>query len=282
MTEATHEPTAPSEPASSPPDPAASDAQPVARIAFLGAKGGCGTSTLAANVAAVAARHGQVCLADLDFCRGDLSAILDVTPANHIAQLVSLSDTIDEVALTGASVPHVGGFRAICQPLDLHQLTIPDAEGTRRFFEVALPLWDRLLLDLGSRIDVPTLTTLVDVERIVLVTSNLVLDLWNARRILDLLDEVKVPTERVRLVINPWSPSEVTLEEIEQNLSLPVSAVVRRDDPTLTACRLHGRLATEAFPDSRYATDVERVWDAIRDAPVPLSLPPRPFWPWQR
>ncbi len=251
-------------------------------IAFLGAKGGAGTSTVAMNVASVAASSSSVCLADFDFSRGDLANMLDLHPPGNIAQLMNLSGHIDDNAIQGAVLRHLGGFDAICQPRALEMLAAPDGERVQHMIARLRDTWDRVLLDLGSRVDVASLTSVVEADRVVIVAGNRVGDLHNVQRILRLLDVLDQPEDKVRLVICPFRDREVSLAEVETHLSLPVAAIVREDHPTCRETELHGRLATDLLPDSRLAHDVKRVWDAIEGDPVPLVVPARGPWPWSR
>jgi pilus assembly protein CpaE len=70
-------------------------------ISFLGARGGVGSSTLAANFSWVLA-HGhykRVCLLDLDFHYGVLSQIFNQDPTTSFSELLSLPDRLDEAIL---------------------------------------------------------------------------------------------------------------------------------------------------------------------------------------
>ena len=66
-------------------------------ITVFSAKGGCGKTTLATNLAAALADRGrrEVCLVDLDLAFGDVAIALQLFPAHTIADAVPLADSLD-------------------------------------------------------------------------------------------------------------------------------------------------------------------------------------------
>src|SRR6185437_16704079 len=76
-------------------------------IGLLGASGGSGTSTLAANLAAVLARDaGRCALIDLKSGVGDLAALLDLKPAHNLADLCLNAARMDRAMFESALVLH--------------------------------------------------------------------------------------------------------------------------------------------------------------------------------
>ncbi len=66
-------------------------------MTVFSAKGGCGKTTLATNMAAALADRGrrEVCLVDLDLAFGDVAIALQLFPAHTIADAVPLGDNVD-------------------------------------------------------------------------------------------------------------------------------------------------------------------------------------------
>ncbi len=86
-------------------------------VTVFSAKGGCGKTTLATNMAAALADSGrrEVCLVDLDLAFGDVAIALQLFPAHTIADAVPLGDNVDFGGGAGAAHPalprpdHAGG-----------------------------------------------------------------------------------------------------------------------------------------------------------------------------
>ena len=74
-------------------------------VTVFSAKGGCGKTTLATNLAAALADRGRrdVCLVDLDLAFGDVAIALQLFPAHTIADAVPLGESLDSGALSRCS-----------------------------------------------------------------------------------------------------------------------------------------------------------------------------------
>ena len=86
-------------------------------ISVLAACGGCGSSTLAVNLAVVLAGERQRCaLVDLKPGVGDLAALLDLKPTHTLADLCLNPTLVDEAMLEKAGVMHSSGVRLLAAP----------------------------------------------------------------------------------------------------------------------------------------------------------------------
>ncbi len=74
-------------------------------LTVFSAKGGCGKTTLATNLAAVLADGGrrQVFLVDLDLAFGDVAIALQLFPSHTIADAIPLGDTLDAQGVPACS-----------------------------------------------------------------------------------------------------------------------------------------------------------------------------------
>src|SRR5262245_29653452 len=67
-------------------------------ITVFSAKGGCGKSTIATNLAVTLADGGKrrVCLIDLDLAFGDIAIMMQLSPEKTIADAIGVADRLDE------------------------------------------------------------------------------------------------------------------------------------------------------------------------------------------
>lgn len=244
------------------------------RVALLGAKGGCGTTTLAVNLAAALAGDKTVCAIDLDAGKGDLAGLLDITPGTTVPDL--LGTEFDAALLRGGAAHHRGGFSVLAQPQDLSRLARPLPSEARYLLDVASEAWASVIVDLGSRIDEAVLGVLTHVDQVVIVAMPDVLSIRDVVRIRLLLDRIGVQPANQHYVLNrvPRHPA-VPLAEIEALLRWPPLATICEDPDTCLAALAGGQLLRERAPNAAITDDVERLSHAI----LGETPPPRSWWP---
>jgi pilus assembly protein CpaE len=89
-------------------------------VTVFSAKGGCGKTTLATNIAAAIADSGRgtVALVDLDLAFGDVAIALQLFPTHTIADAVAIGEDLDGPALTSLLTAHRSGLQALVAPLE--------------------------------------------------------------------------------------------------------------------------------------------------------------------
>lgn len=247
-------------------------------VAILGAKGGVGATFLSINLAAVIAETTTTVLADFDFCKGDIGTYLDVEPVALIGSLLSRDAVVDDVAIRRVVISHKAGFDALCQPHDLAGLHAVTRDNVVTLLDGMRKGWDVVVADLGSRIDIPSLTTALMADQIILVTNNTVPALRNAQRVLSLLTDLKVPGDKIRLVLNKYERGLVEVGEVSSHLERGVAVTIMRDNAACKTTDLYGMLAVKNDSNS-LSRPIRRLWSALQGIPEPS---PRAFWPWSR
>src|SRR5204862_7933822 len=104
-------------------DGASDDADETPRgrlVTIFSAKGGCGKTTIATNLAVALADRGrrEVCLVDLDLAFGDVAIALQLFPAHTIADAVPLADNLDGAAVSALLTPHSPGLTTLVAPVE--------------------------------------------------------------------------------------------------------------------------------------------------------------------
>jgi pilus assembly protein CpaE len=196
--------------------------------AIVGAAGGAGTSFVAANIARIMAgdteRTGTAApmLVDLDLNFAPLSHYLDLHPDRGLLQALDAAENMDELALAGFSARHRSGLRLLCSAGGSAVLS-KDVSTARlaRLIEVLTTHHQHVIFDLPHVLDGLTATVFSMSTHVVLVMQQSLLHVRNAVRLLQILkNELGVPTDRVRLVVNRYAKEAlVEIDDIRRTLN---------------------------------------------------------------
>lgn len=218
-------------------------------FAFVGAKGGVGTTTLAVNTAASLARAsdgGKVLVIDLHQGFGDAAVFLGVEPRFSIADALENVNRVDEAFFRGLVEKTKAG-------VDLLGSADRMAQGA------ADPARVRLLLDFAQRayrftvLDVPrsdmTLDALEVVSNLVVVTSQELPSLRSAGRLAHTLRS-RYGAPRVKAVMNRFDKrAEIAHADVERVIGDAVKHLIPSDYFAALEALNHGRpMALEQGP----------------------------------
>jgi pilus assembly protein CpaE len=205
-------------------------------ITVFAAKGGCGKTTLATNIAVALAEGGarKVGLIDLDLAFGDVAIMLQLVPERSIADAVGLGDQLDETALRALLTPYGPGLDTLLAPAgpaEAERVTQGLVADTLR---LARGMFEFLVVDTPPQFTDHVLTALDASHVHVLMTTPDIPALKNLRITLDTFDLLDLPKEN-RLVVLNRSDAKVglTASDIERVIRVPIAAHVpsSRDVP---------------------------------------------------
>ncbi|HVN11128.1 MAG TPA: AAA family ATPase [Kineosporiaceae bacterium] len=205
-------------------------------ITVFSAKGGCGKTTLATNMAASLADRGgrNVCLVDLDLAFGDVAIALQLFPAHTIADAVPLGDNVDFRALQALLTPHSPGLTTLVAPVEPGTGEGIPASLVSRTLEVLRDHFDYVIVDTPPAFDDHVLTAF-DLSDVVALLATLDIPaLKNLKLTLETMDLLNYPRDRWRIVLNRAdSKVGLAIGEVEKSLKATISAQIpsSRDVP---------------------------------------------------
>lgn len=209
--------------------------------AFINAKGGCGATLLACNVAHILASISQkkVALLDLDLQFGAIPLYFDLLPKRGVLQALENIDGLDEVALDGYLVKHASGLKVLGHAADdaLHMQPM-GAERVRHLLDLAIRSNEHVIVDLPRRMDAIASTVVERAQQIVLVVQQSVATLRDATRLMQCLRrDLLVSKDRIVTVVNRYEKdSAITLDDIRSTLGCGDLSLVPNDYRTVSEC----------------------------------------------
>ena len=230
--------------------------------AFVGAAGGAGTSFIATNVARMLAlkpdRPGDSpVLIDMDLNFSPLLHYLDLHPERGLLQALEALTSLDEHALNGFLTSHRSGLRVLSNipgPAVLSKDI--SSEKLARLLELLVSHHHHVLVDAPHALDTLTATVFGIATHVVLVLQQSVLQIRNAMRLQQILrDELGVPTDRMRVVINRYhKDAMVQLDDVHRSLG----------DVEILTVPSHYRSALESTDTGVPLYDVDRDSTVVR------------------
>jgi pilus assembly protein CpaE len=186
------------------PAPELSGQEPAKTIAVMPAKGACGATTIACNLAFQWKRISgkKILLVDMDPLTGNLSFLLKVKSVYSFLDALQRSNELD-ADLWGAMVRPVHGVDVLLAPeLMLDQHT--DLRDPSPILDYARHAYDVVILDTSSVYTEWNLNCARAANELLLVTTNELPALQAAQRALSYLDTNRIGRWKTRLVVNRY------------------------------------------------------------------------------
>src|SRR3954462_13738390 len=205
-------------------------------VTVFSAKGGCGKTTLATNMAAALADRGrrEVALVDLDLAFGDVAIALQLFPAPTIADAVPLGENLDFGALQSLLTPHSPGLTTLVAPVEPGTAEGIPASLVSRILEVLRDHYDYVIVDTPPAFDDHVLSAFDLSDVVALIATLDIPALKNLKLTLETMDLLNYPRERWRVVLNRAdSKVGLAIHEVEKSLRTPTAAQIpsSRDVP---------------------------------------------------
>lgn len=207
-------------------EPAAGDGKV---ITVYAAKGGCGKTMLATNLAIALAAGGtkRTCLIDLDLTLGDIALSLQLTPERTIADAVPVADRIDETGLRTLVTPFCPGVDVLLAPVVPTVAERISRDLVTEILYLARSIYDFVVVDSPPLFHDHVVAALDSSHQYVLVVTPTVTAMKNTRILLDTFDFLDYRKENRLIVLNRADPRlGLSSADIERVLRMPVTATI--------------------------------------------------------
>ena len=174
--------------------------------AFLGAKGGVGTTTLAVNFAGVLAqRKKQTVLVDLDFTANDCAMQTGASPQHSLLEVGENLARMDQALFEGLVTRDPLGFFLVGPPAEMEQRRAFTEPMFREFASFLVEKYEAVVIDAGRWIsDEVVLAALQSSSAVFLVMTQEFPSIRNAQRYIAALMRLGFNQDQIRIVVNGY------------------------------------------------------------------------------
>ena len=245
------------------------------QIAFLGARGGVGSSTIAHNLAHALSEHMQSSTAIVDFDLPFGTAGLDFNqdPLQGVADALSQPERLDPVLLERMMVRCTDRLSLFAAPATLDHDYEISAEAFEEVASKVRTTAPFIVLDLPHLWSNWMRRVLLAADEVVLTAAPDLASLRNAKNILDLLRQARPNDTPPRLVINqvglPGRP-EIPIKDFSSALGIDSPVIVPFDAKLFGQAANNGQMIDEVAPRSKPAESLQMLAQMIarRDPPA--------------
>ena len=194
-------------------------------LAFFGAKGGAGTTTIAVNCGVELARLSKrsTVIVDLKPGLGEVGLFLGVRPRFSVLDAIDNLHRLDREFLRELVTKHKSGLEILAGSDQFDRPGAADGGAIEELFRLLGRQYEYIIVDAGSQINSCTVAALYTADSVFLVANPDVPCVRNAQRLLDRIRQLGACGERVRLLLNRAAePFPIPPRQIEAAVGHPI------------------------------------------------------------
>jgi pilus assembly protein CpaE len=237
-------------------------------IGVLSSSGGCGVSTISANLAAVFSRILRRCaLLDLQRRCGDQALLFDLQPRHDVAALCRNAKRLDRSMFVHSLARHSSGVYVLAAP-DHQSERFITPQGIRQVMNVARSLFPLVVADLDSSFDSVSLSGVVQSDIILIVLRLDILSLRHTQETLRKLDEIGVAGDQIRVIANRCRQSgQLPPRQVEQALGRGIDHLIVNDPRSSNLALNKGVPVCVERPRSRFSKAIAQIARTLLKTP---------------
>jgi pilus assembly protein CpaE len=233
-------------------------------IAFIGAKGGVGSSMIAHNVAWSIARSfdSDVVVTDLDLAFGTAGLDFNQDPAQGIAEALNAPDRLDDNFLDRLLARCSDHLSLLAAPATLDRTYDFTESAFEPVIDIAQAGMPAVVLDVPHAWNAWVKKTLLAADEVVVTVEPDLANLRNAKNLVDLLKGARRNDQLPRLVINKSGLAkrpEIKIEDFAAALGLQPLAVIPFDAQLFGTAANNGQMIAEADAKSPIAQSFDLI-----------------------
>lgn len=202
-------------------------------VSVYSPKGGTGCTTIAVNLAlALNNEDTRVVIVDSNLQYGDVAVFFNEQGKNTIADLASMADELDPEIVEGVLLKHSAtGISIMASPSRPELADKITADQFLKILEFLRQMYAYVVVDTSPYLSDVTIAAIDVSDVIVLVTTQDIPAIKNARLFLDLLQNLRIDRGRIAFVMNRFDKRiAISAERVGENLKQEVAAVLPLDE----------------------------------------------------
>jgi pilus assembly protein CpaE len=225
-------------------------------IAFIGAKGGCGSSTVCHNTAWVLAEQmaAETVIADFDLAFGTLGLDFNQDGPRGLGDALAAGDRLDAAMMAKLISKCSDRLGLLTPPCDLEGAGEIGAEAVARLAALLPSVAAFVMLDLPRDWRAATRQVLLSADEVVITAEPDLANLRNAKLLIDAVRALRGPEASPILVLNraelPRRP-EIAVRDFANAVDLQPAAVIGFDAQLFGTAANNGLMIGEVAPKAR-------------------------------
>jgi len=225
---------------------------------FLGTKGGCGVTTLAANFALALAQESEqkTLLIDLGLPLGDVAINLGMKTQYSVVNALMDTERLDPSFLRSLIAKHSTGLEVLPAPNEFPQISVTE-DAINKLIAVARQSHDFVVVDAGARVDLIGTAVFEQASTIYLVTQVGITELRNAHRMITQFFATRGPS--LQIVLNRYTQRALLFDDSQIAKTLTRPAELKIPDDYAAARRTRNTATPMVLVDSTIAQTIREM-----------------------
>ena len=229
-------------------------------IAFIGAKGGDGATSILANIAGALSNDSskKVLMIDLSLPFGDLEVCF--SNINKRFDLSNFSEEVErlDLPLVEAMVEHIApNLDLISTPENVERIVLIKPDCIGRIIDLGTQKYDYVLIDIGVGIDPISIHALGKVDELYIVSTLSIPSIRKTSKFIKFWEDLNYDLEKLHFIINKFDKDAgISIHDYEKIIGTHVDKVFSKDENSLRNAQLKGKLLVSLAANAKFSQEI--------------------------